>query len=253
MGKRPRSSAKFLPNSLAVLYEDKDILVVDKPAGLLAVSTKWEKEHTAHSILIDYISKGCGRSQKTLFVVHRLYRDTSGALIFAKSEAAKFRLQAQWKQTEKKYLAIVHGKLEKTSGTISTYLAEDEDYYMYSTSDTEAGKLSHTVYTVLKETKGLSLLEIILLTGRKNQIRVHLAGIGHPIVGDTKYGKENDPASRMALHARSISFKHPFTGKQLAFESAIPAFFTIWEWNGPPCTPPPEGHRMTKGTLLPVR
>ncbi len=225
MRKRPASSARFLSKGLAVLYEDKDILVVDKPAGLLAVSTEREKSRTAHSLLTDYIRKGCGRSRKRLFVVHRLDRDTSGTLIFAKSEEAKLRLQAQWKQTEKKYLAVVHGKCEKRSGTITTYLAEDKDYNVYSTSDSTKGRLSHTAYRVLRVMKGFSLLEVDLLTGRKNQIRVHLAGIGHPIVGDTKYGKEDDSQPRMALHARSISFKHPFSGKQLTFESEVPLFF----------------------------
>ena len=225
MRKRPASGIRFLSKGLAVLYEDKDILVVDKPAGLLAVSTEREKSRTAHSLLTDYIRKGCGRSRKLLFVVHRLDRDTSGTLIFAKSEEAKLRLQAQWKQTEKKYLAVVHGKCEKSSGTITTYLAEDKDYNVYSTSDSTKGRLSHTAYKVLRVTKGFSLLEVALLTGRKNQIRVHLAGIGHPIVGDTKYGNEDESQPRMALHARSISFKHPFSGKQLTFESEVPVFF----------------------------
>ena len=177
---------------LAILYEDKDILVVDKPAGLLTVATEREKSRTAHSILTDYIRIGCGRSRKRLFVVHRLDRDTSGTLIFAKSEEAKLRLQDQWKQTEKKYLAIVHGKCEKSSGTITTYLAEDKAYKVYSTSDSTKGKLSQTAYKVLRMIKGYSLLEVTLLTGRKNQIRVHLAGIGHPIVGDMKYGKVDE-------------------------------------------------------------
>jgi RluA family pseudouridine synthase len=223
---RGNRGAKFLPNGLAILYEDKDILVVDKPAGLLTVSTEHEKSRTAHSILTDYFRTGCGRSRKRLYVVHRLDRDTSGTLIFAKSEEAKFRLQDQWKQTEKKYLAVVHGKCEKSSGTITTYLAEDKEYRVYSTSDSTKGKLSQTAYTVLRMIKGLSLLEVVLLTGRKNQIRVHLAGIGNPIVGDTKYGHVDDPSPLMALHARSISFKHPFSGKQLTFEAEVPDFFS---------------------------
>jgi 23S rRNA pseudouridine1911/1915/1917 synthase len=226
MRRKSASSARFLLKGLAILYEDKDILVVDKPAGLLAVATEREKSRTAHSILTDYIRTGCGRSRKRLFVVHRLDRDTSGALIFAKSEEAKFRLQDQWKQTEKKYLAIVQGKFEKSSGTITTYLAEDKAYKVYSTSDSTKGKLSQTAYKVLRTIKGYSLLEVALLTGRKNQIRVHLAGIGHPIVGDRKYGNVDESLSRMALHARSISFKHPFSGKHLTFESRVPEFFT---------------------------
>ncbi len=226
MRKRFASSTKFLLKGLAVLYEDKDILVADKPAGLLTVATERELSRTAHSILTDYIRSGCGKSRKRLFVVHRLDRETSGTLIFAKSEEAKFRLQSQWKLTEKKYLAIVHGTCEKSAGTITTYLAENKAYNVYSTSDSTKGKLSQTAYTVLRRTKGLSLLDVALLTGRKNQIRVHFAGIGHPIVGDMKYGNVDEPLSRMALHARSISFKHPFSGKQLTFESRVPDIFT---------------------------
>ncbi|MFA5073136.1 MAG: RluA family pseudouridine synthase [Nitrospirota bacterium] len=226
MGNRRTLKIRFISNGLGILYEDKEILVVDKPAGLLTVATEREKSRTAHSLLTDYIREGCGRSRKRLFVVHRLDRDTSGTLIFAKSEEAMYRLKAQWKQTEKKYLAVAHGKLEKSSGTITTYLAENQDYSVYSTSDSTRGRLSQTAYNVLRVTKGLSLLEVVLLTGRKNQIRVHFAGLGHPIVGDTKYGKASDTQPRMALHARSISFKHPFSGKQLAFESEIPTFFS---------------------------
>lgn len=225
MRKPSASSTRFLPKGLAVLYEDKDILVVDKPAGLLTVATEREKSRTAHSILTDYIRKGCGRSRKQLFVVHRLDRDTSGVLIFAKSEEAKFRLQDRWKETEKKYLAVVHGRCEKSSGTITSYLAEDSQYNVYTTSDSTKGKLSQTAYTVLRMTKRYSLLELTLHTGRKNQIRVHLAGIGHPIVGDIKYGKADDAQPRMALHARSISFRHPFSGKELSFTSEVPPFF----------------------------
>ncbi len=225
MRRRPSPGTRFVSKGLVVLYEDKDILVVDKPAGLLTVATEREKSRTAHSLLTDYIRKGCGRSQKRAFVVHRLDRETSGVLIFAKNEEAMLRLKDQWKQTEKKYLAVVHGKCEKSSETITTYLAEDNAYNVYSTTDSTKGRLSQTVYKVLRVTKGLSLLEVVLLTGRKNQIRVHLAGIGHPIVGDTKYGNEDDSQPRMALHARLISFRHPFSGERLTFESEVPAFF----------------------------
>ena len=225
VGKRPISNIKFVSKGLVVLYEDKDILVVDKPAGLLTVATEREKSRTAYSILKDYIRTGCGRCRKRLFVVHRLDRDTSGILIFAKSEEAMLRLKAQWKQTEKKYLAVVHGKCEKSSETITTYLAEDRDYNVYSTADSTMGKLAQTAYKVLRVTKRYSLLEVSLLTGRKNQIRVHLAGIGHPVAGDKKYGRRNEAHARLALHARSISFKHPFSGEQLTFEAEVPAYF----------------------------
>ena len=142
-----------------------------------------------------------------------------------KSEEAKLCLQSQWKETQKKYLAVVHGKCERRSETITTYLAENKAYGVYSTSDTRKGKLSHTTYKVLKQTKDFALLEVDLLTGRKNQIRVHLAGIGHAVVGDQKYGKGNKAHTRLALHARSISFKHPFSGKQLTFETKVPVYF----------------------------
>lgn len=254
MRKRSPSDARFLPKGLAVLYEDNDLLVVDKPAGLLTVATEREKSRTAHSILTDYIRTGCGRSRKRIYVVHRLDRDTSGVLIFAKSEEAKFRLQGRWKETEKKYLAIVRGKIEKSTGTITTYLTEDKAYKVHSTSDSTKGKLSHTVYRVLRTIKGLSLLEVTLLTGRKNQIRVHFAGIGHPIVGDIKYGRVDDPLPRMALHARSISFKHPFNGKQLVFESRVPEFFTALAGSiGPENCPALPSAAPTKAAETPLK
>jgi RluA family pseudouridine synthase len=223
--KGPALRHRFAARDLAIVYEDKDILVVDKPVGLLAVATPWEKRQTAHSVLTEYIRKGCGRSRKQLFVVHRLDRDTSGLLIFAKSEEAMLRLKDRWKEFEKKYLAVVNGRLQKDSGIIASYLAEDQDLMMYSTPDSSQGKLAKTAYRVLKTTPRYSLLEVTLLTGRKNQIRVHMADIGHPIVGDAWYGKEGDTQPRMALHAWSLSFRHPFSGKPLAFTSDVPAFF----------------------------
>ena len=226
MRKRSGSNTRLLPHGLALLYEDKDLLVVDKPEGLLTVATVHERSRTAHQLLTEYIRKGTGRSRKQLFVVHRLDRDTSGLLIFAKSEEAMERLKDRWKETEKIYLAIVHGIPEKRSGTITSYLAEDEDYNVYETQDSSQGKLAQTVYKVIGEKKRMSLLEITLLTGRKNQIRVHLAGIGHPIAGDEKYGKGDDRLPRMALHARSLSFRHPFSNKPLAFRSEVPELFT---------------------------
>ncbi|MEK7783628.1 MAG: RluA family pseudouridine synthase, partial [Candidatus Binatota bacterium] len=225
MRRHSRPSTKFLPRGLAILHEDRDILVVDKPAGLLTMGTDTDKTRTAYFILTDYIRKGYSKSRNRIFIVHRLDRETSGILVFAKSEEAKLCLQSQWKETQKKYLAVVHGRCEKRSETITTYLAENKAYSVYSTSDTRKGRLSHTAYKVLKETKDFALLEVDLLTGRKHQIRVHLAGIGHPVVGDQKYGKGNKAHKRLALHARSISFRHPFSGKQLTFETKVPVYF----------------------------
>ena len=225
MRKRSSLSTERLAKGLVILYEDRDILVVDKPAGLLTMGTDTDKTRTAYFILTDYIRKGYSKSRKRIFIVHRLDREASGILIFAKSIAAKLCLQDQWKETEKKYLAVVHGRCDRKSETITTYLAENKAHFVYSTSDTTKGKLSHTAYKVLKQTKDFALLEVDLLTGRKNQIRVHLAGIGHAVVGDKKYGKGDSAHTRLALHARSISFKHPFSDKQLTFETKVPVYF----------------------------
>jgi RluA family pseudouridine synthase len=209
-----------------ILYEDRNILVVDKPSGLLTVGNDREKSRTAYFILTNYVRKGQPRSRDRVFIVHRLDRDASGVLIFAKSEKTKLRLQDRWNENVKKYLAVVHGKCKKSSDTISTYLAENKAQFVYSTSDPAKGKLSHTAYKVLRQTKNFALLEIDLLTGRKNQIRVHLAGIGHPIVGDKKYGKPSESHARLALHARSISFKHPITSEPLTFAAPVPGYFS---------------------------
>jgi tRNA pseudouridine32 synthase/23S rRNA pseudouridine746 synthase/23S rRNA pseudouridine1911/1915/1917 synthase len=134
-------------------------------------------------------------------------------------------LQGAWGETEKKYLAVVHGRCQKTAETITTYLAENQAHVVYSTPDPAKGKLSHTAYRVLKQTKDSALLEVSLLTGRKNQIRVHLAGIGHPIVGDRKYGSAKESHAGLALHARSISFNHPFSGRRMTFAAKVPEYF----------------------------
>jgi RluA family pseudouridine synthase len=225
MPKRLFPGPKSLPGGLLILYEDQDILVVDKPAGLLVIATGSEKSRTAYFILTDYVRKGYPKSPKRLFIVHRLDRETSGVLVFAKSEEAKRRLQDHWGETEKNYLAVVHGKMEKSSDTITTYLAENRAHVVYSTTDALRGKLSHTAYRVIGEARGFSLLDVLLLTGRKHQIRVHLSHIDHPVVGDRKYGKVGETHRRMALHARSISFKHPISGKNLSLEAEVPIYF----------------------------
>ena len=226
MRRHTEPSGKLLPGGLAIIHEDRDLIVVDKPKGLLTIGTDREKSRTAHFILNDYVRKGVAKSRNRVFVVHRLDRETSGVLIFAKSEEVKFKLQSQWPDTKKTYLAIVHGRCEKRDGTITSYLAENQAYSVYETKDTRKGKLAHTAYKVLKETRDFSLLEINLLTGRKHQIRVHLAGIGHPVVGDPRYGQERKPHNRLALHAQSISFTHPFSGEPLTFTTKVPPFFT---------------------------
>lgn len=209
---------------IKIIYEDRDVLVVDKPPGLLTMASEKEIEKTAYHILTDYVRKGQPKSRNRIFIVHRLDRDTSGLIIFAKTEHAKFFLQTQWDKVEKKYLAVTHGIFIEKSGHITTYLTENKARRVYSTQNKSTGKLSTTEYKVLKEKNGFSLLEIDLVTGRKNQIRVHLADIGHPVAGDKKYGK-NDGHKRLALHAHSISFIHPFSKKILKFETGVPAYF----------------------------
>ena len=216
---------KRQPKGLTILHEDKDILVVEKPAGLLTVGTERNKSRTVHYLLNDYVRKGNPKSRNRVYVVHRLDQDTSGILLFAKSEPAKKFLQEHWEQTDKYYLAIVQGQLTPKEGTISTYLAENTAHKVYSTPDATKGRLSHTAYKVLKGGKGFSLVEIHLLTGRKHQIRVHFAEKGHPVIGDSKYGRGKIGSKRLALHARSITFTHPFSGKQMTFDTGIPGDF----------------------------
>jgi tRNA pseudouridine32 synthase/23S rRNA pseudouridine746 synthase/23S rRNA pseudouridine1911/1915/1917 synthase len=144
-------------------------------------------------------------------------------------------LQDQWNETEKKYLTVVHGTCKKKSDTISTYLAENKAHVVYSTSDRTKGRLSQTAYKVLRQTKDFALLEVDLLTGRKNQIRVHLADIGHAVVGDKKYGKVGGAYRRLALHARSICFQHPTSGQRMVFVAKVPAFFDRLVGRVEPC------------------
>ncbi len=222
---------KYQPKGIEIIYEDRDIIVGNKSAGFLTVAALWNKENTIHSALNSYVRKGNSRSQKCVYVVHRLDQDTSGVLIFAKTEQAQTFLKDDWKNTIKTYNAVVHGKFAEKSGTISSYLAEDEDYVVFSTNNL-TGKLAYTGYTVLKEVNNLSLVKIDLLTGRKNQIRVHFADKGHPVVGDVKYGKNIAKYPRLALHSRIISFTHPFSRKRVTFEVPVPEYFKklVGEW-----------------------
>ncbi len=226
MTKNAMGNTKFLPKGLEILHEDRDILVVNKPSGLLTIATEAEKVKTAYASLTDYVKKGNFKSKNRIFIVHRLDRDTSGILVFAKTESAKLNLQDNWDSVNKKYVAVTHGRWEKLEGTISSYLTENKALQVYSTKDQSIGKLSHTQYKVLKDTPNYSLVEINLLTGRKNQIRVHFADEHHPIVGDSKYGDDKKKYLRLALHSLSIRFKHPYSGNEVFFETPIPAFLS---------------------------
>lgn len=207
------------PKELDIIYEDKDIIVVNKPAGLLTISTFKEKEKTLYHLVREYVKKV--NKQNQIFVIHRLDRDTSGIVMFAKNEKIKNLYQNHWNDIvrTRKYQAIVEGILENKSGTLKSYLEENEEGYVYPSKN---GKLAITNYIVKKESKYYSLLDIDIKTGRKNQIRVQLKEIGHPIVGDKKYGNKKD---RMYLCAYELSLQNPVTKKIDTYKVNVPRKF----------------------------
>ncbi len=208
-----------------ILYEDRDVIVIDKPAGLLTTHTKLvgriarETQLTAENILNDYVRKGQLRSSKRVWLVHRLDRETSGVMMFAKSEAVAEKFRANWNNlTEKTYLARVEGVLAEERGTFESYLRDDpKTMKVASVRNAKFGKFARTEWRKLSVENGTTLVEVALKSGRKNQIRVHFAEAGHPVVGDEKYGGMK--ASRLYLHAKSLAFRHPFTCEWLAFTS----------------------------------
>ena len=219
------SPRRYHPKGLTILYEDRDILVVDKASGLLTVSTDKVRENTAYYLLTDYVRKGNQKSNNRVFIVHRLDRDTSGVIVFAKNEHAKRYLQGEWQGFQKKYCALVHGTLPEKEGVITSYLTENRAHKMYSVADPQKGKIARTGYKVLRESAEYSLLEIDLLTGRKNQIRVHLSDRGCPVVGDNKYGTKKRGIKRLTLHAAAITLVHPHSKEQMTFTAKVPACF----------------------------
>ncbi|MBN2013064.1 RluA family pseudouridine synthase [candidate division KSB1 bacterium] len=208
-----------------VLHEDDHLIIVNKPAGLLTVGTESEKSHTLYALLTDYVRRGNSKSKNRVFIVHRLDRDASGIVIFAKTESVKHQLQDHWDEVKKKYFVVVHGKCTTHHAIIESYLTENKAHRVYSTDDYSKGKLSRTAYKVIKTSGGLSLLEIELLTGRKHQIRVHMADMGHPVVGDKYYGVKEHSHKHLVLHALSIEFIHPVSGVQCKFEAPVPVYF----------------------------
>lgn len=213
---------------IKIVYEDDDIIVVDKGYGLLSVGTDSSKKsnvETAYSILRQYV-KSKHPSNK-IFIVHRLDRDTSGLMIFAKTMEAKENLQHNWNNMvlQRKYVALLDGEMEEQSGVIRTHLAETSQHEVYSTENGDEGKLAVTRYRVRKKGKGHTLAEFSLDTGRKNQIRVHARDLGCPITGDKKYGKGAGPLHRLALHAETIRFAHPITKMDMNFTSPVPSQF----------------------------
>ncbi len=214
---------RFLPPGLKVIHLEKHFLVVEKPAGLLTMGTEHEKERTVYWALNDWVRKGNAKSRERVFIVHRLDRETSGLLVFARDERTQTVLQESWDQVTKHYLAVVAGRLPAT-GAFRSLLAENRAHHVYSTTDPAVGRPCVTGYRVLREYGGYSLLDLELVTGRKHQIRVHLADGGHPVCGDRRYG---GPAhTRLALHAQCLEFPHPLSGAPLRFTASVPAGFS---------------------------
>lgn len=209
---------------LDIVYEDGDILVVNKRAGLLSISTDNEKEKTLFHEVYSYI-KSKNKNNK-IFIVHRLDKDTSGIMVFAKSEVIKRRLQDNWDDLVKlrQYVAVVEGKPDAAKGRIVNYLTETKTLMVYKTNKRE-GKLAITNYRTIMESDDYTMLALELETGRKNQIRVHLAGLGTPIIGDGKYGSKSKPIRRMGLHANKVVLVHPKTENELILETDIPNQF----------------------------
>jgi len=209
-------------DKLNIVYEDKEIIVINKPPHLLTISTENEKERTLFHKVYLYLKKK--NKNNKVFVVHRLDKDTSGLIVFAKSEMVKKKLQNNWDKSIRNYVAVVNGNVEKEKDTLRSYLKETKTLLVYSTND-KSGDLAITNYQKIMANKEYSLLSINIKTGRKNQIRVQLNDINHSIVGDKKYGIKKDPLRRLCLHANYLEFNHPITDKKMSFDIDIPNSF----------------------------
>ena len=211
--------------NIDIIYEDKDIIVINKPSGLLTVATEKEKNKTAYHLVMEYLKKK--NKNNRIFIIHRLDKDTSGIIMFAKNERAKHLYQDNWNDIVKKrcYYAVIDGKMENKEGTIKSYLKENGNMVYYVKD--RSGKLAITEYKVLKERENISLLDINLKTGRKNQIRVHMKENKTPILGDLKYGEKSKLINRLALHAYKLELINPVTKKLLTFEINMPNEFKM--------------------------
>lgn len=214
-------------DKLDIVYEDKNIIVINKPAHLLTIATNDEKINTLYHKVYEYEKKK--NKNNKVFIVHRLDKDTSGLVLFAKSEKLKHLLQEDWNNLAKirEYYAIVEGNVKKDEERIEEYLKETKTLQTIKTSK-EKGKLAITEYKVLKRTNAFSILQVFIETGRKNQIRVALQGINHPIIGDKKYGSTKNPLRRVCLHASRLVLENPLTHEEMEFTSRIPKEFKIF-------------------------
>ena len=221
---KPTAKERFRSPWLDIVYEDKYLLVIDKKEGLLTNSPTKEKD-TAQSILNQYFIYSQQRCRA--HTIHRLDRDTSGLMLFAKSKEVALMFEEDWKNTvyDRRYVAVVCGNMEKKEGVVASWLKDNKAFITYSSPTDNGGKYAETYYETLMTNKGYSLVELRLETGRKNQIRVHMADIGHPVVGDVKYGNGDNSLGRLCLHAYKLCFHHPVKDTDLEFETPVPAVF----------------------------
>ena len=221
---RSKHKKSFHCKELDIVFEDPYLFVIDKHPGLLSMSNN-SRQQTVQTVLNRYLEKGGGRN--TSHLVHRLDRDTSGLMVYAKDVQTQQSLINGWQQlvSDRRYLALVKGEFEQARGRIQSWLTEDKKFITHSSPVDNGGKYAVTHYNVLTSSNGYSLVECELETGRKNQIRVHMADLGHPVVGDRKYGSDEDPMRRLGLHAYMLCFTHPVTGKHLRFETPVPFCF----------------------------
>jgi len=222
---KKKSAEKPRFRGLRIVHEDADVIVIDKTSGLLSMASDKEKIKTAYSILSEYVKRFDPKN--LIFIVHRLDRETSGLMMFARSKKAQEILQKDWNESiiERSYVVVVEGKVDNPEGTVTSWLKENKALVMFSSQTPDDGQKAVTHYKVLKTSEHFSLLEVRLETGRKNQIRVHMKDIGHPVAGDKKYGAKLNPIGQMGLHARVLAFKHPTSGKALRFDTPIPGKF----------------------------
>jgi len=215
-------AARLLPLGMKVVFEDATLIVIEKPDDLLSMASAKERDHTAYAFLTEYVRRGNRQSSARVWIVHRLDRQTSGLMVFAKTEAAKRALQAHWDTTDKRYLAVVEGHPPADRGVLSSHLDESVPFKVYSAAPSERTRHAVTHYRVVKRNATRALIELKPETGRRHQLRVHLADTGYPIVGDNKYKARTDPARRLGLHATFLQFMHPTSGAILTFDSPLP-------------------------------
>ena len=215
-------AARLLPPGMKVLFEDASLIVIEKPENVLSMASAKERAKTAYAFLTDYVRRGNREGSERVWIVHRLDRETSGLMVFAKTEAAKLALQAHWSTTDKRYLAVVEGHPPADHGVLSSHLDESSPFKVFSAPASERTRHAITHYRVVKRTATRALIELTPETGRRNQLRVHLADTGCPIIGDHKYEARTNPARRLGLHATVLRFTHPLSGALLRFESPLP-------------------------------